>query len=227
MPCNITVLPSGQIIPGSKGEDLLTCLRRAGFAPKAPCGGNGTCGKCKVLIDGTEVLACKTIIETDLIVTLSDCSFHQILVEGNMPLPGGNRNGALLAFDIGTTTVAGFLLDGPSGKLLAQAGVPNPQAAFGADVVTRIRHALDGHMAELTDAIRRCITSLAGTLCQTAGIAPETIAIVIGPEGGFSDKEAELMDENGAVRVTLGKTILRTETAGMAALAMTMYELEL
>lgn len=56
---------------------------------------------------------------------------------------------------------------------------------------------------------------------------PETVAIVIGPEGGFSDQEAVLMDENGAVRVTLGKTILRTETAGMAALAMTMYELEL
>lgn len=56
---------------------------------------------------------------------------------------------------------------------------------------------------------------------------PESIAIVIGPEGGFSDKEAQLMDDNGAVRVTLGKTILRTETAGMAALAMTMYELEL
>ncbi len=56
---------------------------------------------------------------------------------------------------------------------------------------------------------------------------PETVAIVIGPEGGFSDKEAQLMDENNAVRVTLGKTILRTETAGMAALAMTMYELEL
>ncbi|MFQ7736328.1 MAG: 16S rRNA (uracil(1498)-N(3))-methyltransferase, partial [Emergencia timonensis] len=33
--------------------------------------------------------------------------------------------------------------------------------------------------------------------------------------------------EAGAARVTLGKTILRTETAGMAALAMTMYELEL
>ena len=56
---------------------------------------------------------------------------------------------------------------------------------------------------------------------------PETVAIVIGPEGGFSDKEATLMDEAGAARVTLGKTILRTETAGMAALAMTMYELEL
>lgn len=56
---------------------------------------------------------------------------------------------------------------------------------------------------------------------------PKTVAVVIGPEGGFSDEEAESMDDAGAVRVTLGKTILRTETAGMAALAMTMYELEL
>ncbi len=56
---------------------------------------------------------------------------------------------------------------------------------------------------------------------------PQSIAIIIGPEGGFSDREAELLDEIGAERVTLGKTILRTETAGMAALAMTMYELEL
>lgn len=56
---------------------------------------------------------------------------------------------------------------------------------------------------------------------------PKTIAIIIGPEGGFSDSEASLLDDAGAVRVTLGKTILRTETAGMAALAMTMYELEL
>lgn len=56
---------------------------------------------------------------------------------------------------------------------------------------------------------------------------PTSVAIIIGPEGGFSDKEAEALDGAGAARVTLGKTILRTETAGMAALAMTMYELEL
>ena len=56
---------------------------------------------------------------------------------------------------------------------------------------------------------------------------PETIGIIIGPEGGFSDSEVELLDSIHAERVTLGKTILRTETAGMAALAMTMYELEL
>ncbi|MGN0659419.1 MAG: RsmE family RNA methyltransferase [Emergencia sp.] len=56
---------------------------------------------------------------------------------------------------------------------------------------------------------------------------PGSVAIVIGPEGGFADSEAAKLDAAGAVRVSLGKTILRTETAGMAALAMTMYELEL
>lgn len=56
---------------------------------------------------------------------------------------------------------------------------------------------------------------------------PQTAAIVIGPEGGFSDKEAEAMISAGARSVSLGKTILRTETAGMAAITMTMYELEL
>lgn len=56
---------------------------------------------------------------------------------------------------------------------------------------------------------------------------PKTVAIIIGPEGGFADSEAEALDSAGAERVTLGKTILRTETAGMASLAMVMYELEL
>ena len=56
---------------------------------------------------------------------------------------------------------------------------------------------------------------------------PENIAIIIGPEGGFSNSEVADLDEIRAEKVTLGKTILRTETAGMAALAMTMYELEL
>jgi 16S rRNA (uracil1498-N3)-methyltransferase len=56
---------------------------------------------------------------------------------------------------------------------------------------------------------------------------PGTAAVIIGPEGGFSDGEAEALVKLGARSVTLGKTILRTETAGMTAIAMTMYELEL
>lgn len=56
---------------------------------------------------------------------------------------------------------------------------------------------------------------------------PEKVALIIGPEGGFSQKEADMLAKAGADRVSLGKTILRTETAGPATLAMTMYELEL
>jgi len=55
---------------------------------------------------------------------------------------------------------------------------------------------------------------------------PESIGLIIGPEGGISRKEAEFMKERGAVGVTLGKRILRTETAGMALLSMLQYELE-
>ncbi|MDD6310548.1 MAG: RsmE family RNA methyltransferase [Firmicutes bacterium] len=54
-----------------------------------------------------------------------------------------------------------------------------------------------------------------------------SVAIIIGPEGGFSDNEADMIVSCGGESVTLGKTILRTETAGMAALSMVMYELEL
>ena len=58
-------------------------------------------------------------------------------------------------------------------------------------------------------------------------IKPNKVAIIIGPEGGFSDEEADILKDLGALCVSLGKTILRTETASIATLAMTMYELEL
>lgn len=62
---------------------------------------------------------------------------------------------------------------------------------------------------------------------EITGNSLERIAVIIGPEGGFSDEEAEAIVAAGGESVSLGRTILRTETAGMAALAMIMYELEL
>lgn len=53
------------------------------------------------------------------------------------------------------------------------------------------------------------------------------IAIIIGPEGGFSTKEVDKLRSIGIRPVSLGKSILRTETAGPATLAMLMYEFEL
>ena len=69
----------------------------------------------------------------------------------------------------------------------------------------------------------------ASTAVDNAGKSarPENIAIIIGPEGGFSEKEAQQIVEAGGKSVSLGKTTLRTETAGLAAIAMTLYELEL
>ena len=55
----------------------------------------------------------------------------------------------------------------------------------------------------------------------------KSIAVYIGPEGGFTENEVSLAKENGIVSVTLGKRILRTETAGMSVLSMLLYEYEL
>lgn len=54
-----------------------------------------------------------------------------------------------------------------------------------------------------------------------------SIAIVIGPEGGFSGEEIATLIEKGARICTLGPRILRTETAGIVAVSMINYELEL
>jgi 16S rRNA (uracil1498-N3)-methyltransferase len=52
------------------------------------------------------------------------------------------------------------------------------------------------------------------------------IAVIIGPEGGFELSEVEMLADKGAKAVSLGKRILRTETAGMAMLAQIMYEFD-
>ncbi len=53
----------------------------------------------------------------------------------------------------------------------------------------------------------------------------KTIAFMIGPEGGFDLNETKILKDNNIPTVTLGKRILRTETAGEAVLSMIMYEL--
>lgn len=54
---------------------------------------------------------------------------------------------------------------------------------------------------------------------------PPSIALLIGPEGGFTDEEVKSARENGAVRVSLGPRVLRTETAAVVASALILHEL--
>lgn len=54
----------------------------------------------------------------------------------------------------------------------------------------------------------------------------QSVGIFIGPEGGFEQEEVETAIEMGAKAITLGRRILRTETAGLTCLSILMYHLE-
>lgn len=72
-------------------------------------------------------------------------------------------------------------------------------------------------LAEGMEATRKVIES----------ISPgQSIGIFIGPEGGFEKEEVQMALEEGAKEITLGKRILRTETAGLTTLSILMYHLE-
>lgn len=59
-----------------------------------------------------------------------------------------------------------------------------------------------------------------------AALDKNSIGIFIGPEGGFDDKEIDKVMKAGLKPITLGKRILRTETAGLTILSILMFELE-
>jgi uncharacterized 2Fe-2S/4Fe-4S cluster protein (DUF4445 family) len=83
-----------------------------------------------------------------------------------------------LAVDLGTTKIAGYLVDLETGAELAAAGVMNPQIAYGEDVIARLAHAArtDGGAQRLADADRGAINDLAGSLAAAAGVARDQIA---------------------------------------------------
>lgn len=70
-------------------------------------------------------------------------------------------------------------------------------------------------------------TGMEATKELIASIRPgDSVAVWIGPEGGFDEKEVRLASEHGFQAISLGKRILRTETAGMTVLSILMYQME-
>jgi uncharacterized 2Fe-2S/4Fe-4S cluster protein (DUF4445 family) len=97
----------------------------------------------------------------------------------------GYHEGALgVAFDVGSTTVAGHLCDLASGEVLASAGSMNPQIRFGEDLMSRVSYVMlnPGSEAELTRAVRDCLNQLVAELCASAGATPEDLleATIVG-----------------------------------------------
>ena len=73
------------------------------------------------------------------------------------------------AFDIGTTTVVGYLMDALTGKQLALKSRMNPQTQYGADVIMRADHALEHGVEQLTGCIRNAVDEMLQELAEEAG----------------------------------------------------------
>ena len=175
----VTFLPDGISLPVEEGMTLLQAQIAAGLRPDAPCGGKGTCGKCRVTVDGNEVLACQTVVDRDMVVFTTQAEKVKILTGGlDIKIQPDGADDYVLAFDIGTTTVVAYLLEGHTGSLAATASCKNPQGQFGADVISRIEYALHGGADALQFCIREAMTQLTGELCAQTGISSQDIGSV-------------------------------------------------
>ncbi len=177
MICTVLFQPEGISIQVPSGTTLQQAQLRAGLQPDAPCGGRGTCGKCAVVLeDGRKVLACRTIVRENMTVFSARQPHEQILLQGkfHLPLQPDGTDDYAIAFDIGTTTVVGYLLDGHSGTVLARQGIQNPQRQYGADVISRIQNArTDG--AQLQRLITDALSSLTEKLAAQVHLPPDAI----------------------------------------------------
>jgi uncharacterized 2Fe-2S/4Fe-4S cluster protein (DUF4445 family) len=89
-----------------------------------------------------------------------------------------------LAVDIGTTKIAGYLMDLATGRTLAARGAMNPQIAYGEDVVARLTYAGRGaaEAGQMQEMLAGALNEIAGAACAAAGARPADIvdAVVVG-----------------------------------------------
>ncbi len=172
----VTFEPQGICVSVESGTTLLQAQIAAGLRPDAPCGGRGTCGKCRAMVDKREVLTCQTIVDRDMTVTLPEVRREKVLTSGTaVSVPPDGTDRYVLAMDVGTTTLAAYLLDGKNGTLLASASALNPQGQYGADVISRIQYALEGGENALRDCVRETLAALTRRMAEQAGIFPHEI----------------------------------------------------
>ena len=180
---------SGKSVTVKAGTTVLQAEIAAGMVPDAPCGGQGKCGKCRILLDGEEVLACRTQVEKDCEVRpvlegkkhaqiLNDGLFRSVACEAGS-LPEGTEAPVLAAVDLGSTTVVAYLMDGRTGELLSTRSTLNPQRQYGADVVMRCSYVLEHGPEVLSSCIREAIDRLLGEAAVEAGRRKEDIVKIV------------------------------------------------
>lgn len=174
-------------------KPLNELLRERGIAIDAPCNGLGRCGKCRIKAGGELLLpneaekkalgralddgwrlACQARAYGDFWVLPPQKGNARVAIEGLTqkyefaPSVDVTKTGLPafgLAVDIGTTTVAAYLLDLSDGSRVGTLGEINTQRTFGADVISRITACSEGHLEELRRAIVDQINRMAAKLC--------------------------------------------------------------
>ncbi len=153
-----------------RGTTVLEAVRTAGLALEAECGGQATCGTCRVrflenappagdddrlILGGDAVdegwrLACQTVLTNDCRIALPDLVAEGDLrilteaygvAEGPAAPPTRRAAGYGAAVDVGTTTVVCYLLDLGHSRQVDVVSFANPQRRLGPDVVSRIVYA--------------------------------------------------------------------------------------
>lgn len=175
-------------IPVTDGQSVRDALDMTDLRVRAACGGTGSCGACIVRLIGGDVtppttaeymklaaedretgarLACQLRLRGDAEIVLDQpappSQWKSIPPENLIPaagsLPGLNRHPYGVAVDLGTTHIRVALWDRRLGKRIATRYGPNPQSAYGADVLNRIEaaRARPARAAELARLARTAI----------------------------------------------------------------------
>jgi len=177
-----------------QGLTLAQQLEATGVALDLRCGGQGTCGRCRVrliegalLLDGrpvaaqADVPACRARLGSGTaIVDVPAAALAPAngrIAAGWQCVPLPRTPETVIAVDIGTTTLAAVKVR--QGEVLAIAGCYNPQSRFGDNVITRIMNAADGGLARMQAAVLDATRGLLETLglegVQRIAIAGNTV----------------------------------------------------
>lgn len=190
----ITLQPLGKMVQVNRGTPLIDVLHD--FGVEFPCGGKGTCGRCKVKLLQGELetgpeqrtrleklqlsdewrLACFCKAESD--ITLEVAQFENIILADNTTFEFSPKKGFGIAVDLGTTTVVVQLVDLQTGHVLDSVSDVNPQAKFGGDLISRIQSCLGGNQQELQNLIRTKIGEMINSILQNHPEAVSEIVLV-------------------------------------------------
>ncbi|MEI6646023.1 MAG: ASKHA domain-containing protein [bacterium] len=199
----IRFLPSQASVQIEEGATIWDAARQAGLLLETPCNGAGTCGKCRVRVVSGETearpsehrlsrvelengwrLACETVVTDSLEVEIFPQSqtkaSHVILTDGDSFEVERDEYASGIygvAFDLGTTTVAGSLYDLSTGQECAVRATLNRQTVYGDDVISRIGavRAQFNNLVQLQRLAVETFNEVIEALCAATGRSPTDI----------------------------------------------------